>query len=962
MPHREQIVDELFARAVGLEPAERQKFFAACAPGGEHLDTELVAEVEALLKDYSRAEAARFLHTALFSAGITEPTPTLAAGQEIEGYKILRFIAEGGMGEVYLAEDTALQRQVALKLIKSNLKSKEVLRRFINERQILANLEHPNIARLLSAGATGDGQPFFVMEYVAGQPLDQYSTARKLPLTDRLKLFRTICAAVSYAHQHLVIHRDIKPSNILVTEDGTPKLLDFGISKLLDPTQTTETPAITATVARVMTPEYASPEQVRGDPVTTATDIYSLGVLLYELLVGHRPYRFQSSSPDEIARVICTVEPERPSTASARAAEVSATNDAQPDIATLEQLRRRLRGDLDNIILKALRKEPARRYASVSEFSEDIRRHLEGLPVRACKDTFTYRASKFVRRNKLAVAAAAIVSLTLVGGIIATAWEARVARAERARAEQRFNDVRRMANSFMFELNDEIEKGPTKAREMLVKKALEYLDNLAQEGSSDPSLQVELATAYQKIGDIQGNALYANLADTSGALNSYEKALKLGELLAATGYATPASRKNLADTHERIADILWSKDDLRGSLEHFRRAAELEEALSAAGPQNVTMRLDLATLYQKIGNVRGYPNGPNMGDTAGALQDNLKALAIRDALSQADPANKEARRALYISHFKLATLFMEQDDFQGAREHALKMLQLAEAASAANPTNAKARRELAIAYNKVSSVEDGAGNLTSALQQNDKALAIYESLTATDPKNAQARRDLWVVYLKRGELLVKTGDATRALEVHRKALALIEALVAADPTNAEAQGDLAESYNTIGETFNRHGDAIKSLEYLRHAAKILQDLLSKNPTDAASLSQLALCQLRISTVMAKSGDLSGALDNARQAIVQGEKHLASDPKNRSALRVLADSNAQSGKCYVLLAAKTATPPDSRIGYWRQARDAYQRSLTIWQEMQTQGALSSADAGKPDEVSREIAKCNRALGK
>src|SRR5438067_8184435 len=306
-----------------------------------------------------------------------------------------------------------------------------VLRHFRNERQILAGFDHPNIARLFDGGTTDDGLPYFVMEYVAGLPINEYCSAHKVSLVDRLKLFREVCRAVSYAHRHTVIHRDIKMSNILVTSEGTPKLLDFGIAKILTP-GTGQEALMTMTGVRPMTPEYASPEQVRGEPVTTASDVYSLGVVLYELLTGRSPYRFTSRSPADVARAITDTVPQRPST-------VVSANNQQLQISNHKSLR----GDLDNIVLMALRKEPERRYQSVEQFSEDIGRHMTARPVRARKDTVGYRAGKFVRRNKVATAAASLVFLSLISGIAATICEAQQANAENARAERRFNDVRR---------------------------------------------------------------------------------------------------------------------------------------------------------------------------------------------------------------------------------------------------------------------------------------------------------------------------------------------------------------------------------------------------------------------------------------------------------------------------------------------------------------------------------------
>jgi serine/threonine protein kinase len=350
------------------------------------------------------------------------------AGKQIDQYKIIQEIGHGGMGTVYLANraDESFDKQVAVKLIKRGMDTNAVLKRFVMERQILANLEHPNIASLLDGGSTEDGLPYLVMEYVEGLPITRYCDSHDLDTNGRLELFQKVCAAVSYAHTNLVVHRDIKPSNILVAEDGTPKLLDFGIAKLLNPELLFDTEEATATMFRVMTPEYASPEQVRGLPVTTASDVYSLGVVLYELLTGRRPFKLESHMPEEAAKIILTEEPPKPSSVVDNEPVDQKTFDydqrptADDDRRTFRprvQDLRSLRGDLDNIILKALRKEPERRYPTVQEFSEDIRRHLAGLPVTATADTVSYRMAKFVKRHRTGVLAAGIILLTLISSV-----------------------------------------------------------------------------------------------------------------------------------------------------------------------------------------------------------------------------------------------------------------------------------------------------------------------------------------------------------------------------------------------------------------------------------------------------------------------------------------------------------------------------------------------------------------
>ena len=526
---------QILGEAIEREPESRDGWVDTVCAG----DEALRADVTRLLARQKQAE--QFLEESPLAA-VAESNGRSMIGERIGLYKIIREIGRGGMGAVYLAErdDAHFTRRVALKLIKRGMDTDFVVQRFRNERQILASLDHPNIAGLIDGGATEADLPYFIMEYVEGQPINKYANANKLSTAERLKLFRTVCSAVQYAHQNLVIHRDLKPSNILVTKDGEPKLLDFGIAKLLKADGGAET-ELTATAVRVMTPEYASPEQIKGERITTSSDVYSLGVLLYELLTGQRPYRVKSRQPEEVAKAICEQEPERPSAAVRMTAfrvptsVGSSGRDKSPaEVGTLNTRNLKLlRGDLDNIVLKALRKEPQRRYASVDQFSEDIRRHLEGLPVTARKATLSYRASKFVQRNKIGVAAAVLILLTLGGGIVATTIEAR-------RANRRFNDVRRLAHSVLFDYHDQIATlpGSTKVRERLVKDSLGYLDNLSQEVGTDRPLMRELAAAYEKVAAVQGGVAMSghgtllsssNLGDMPGALESLRKAIAIRE-------------------------------------------------------------------------------------------------------------------------------------------------------------------------------------------------------------------------------------------------------------------------------------------------------------------------------------------------------------------------------------------------------------------------------------------------
>ncbi|MGH8092775.1 MAG: protein kinase domain-containing protein [Chthoniobacterales bacterium] len=437
---RTERVAELVKSALERPPEGWRAFLdQECGEG-----PDVRAEVESLLAE--QESIGNFLQKPAlrFASENLVPDDSRALGQVIGDYEILSLIARGGMGEVYLAHDRQLRRKVALKLIRRGMDSDVIVRHFQREGRLLASLNHPNIAQLYGGGLTPEGVPYFAMEYVDGERLDEYCETRSLTMRERLELFRKICAAVTYAHQHLVIHRDIKQGNIRVTAAGEPKLLDFGIAKLLEPeTSLGEEP--TVTLAWAMTPEYASPEQVRGEAVTTTSDVYSLGVLLYRLLTGHSPYRTKTSRPEELAQAISDQEPTPPSSAlstrDSRSGNREST-DGKPGLAsdgltarfTIHDSRS-LRGDLDNIVLKALRKEPERRYPSVAELSKDVACHLEGLPVGARKDTWSYRSGKFIRRHRVGAAAAALVMITLCGAIIATTWQARLARQEKANAQ-----------------------------------------------------------------------------------------------------------------------------------------------------------------------------------------------------------------------------------------------------------------------------------------------------------------------------------------------------------------------------------------------------------------------------------------------------------------------------------------------------------------------------------------------
>ena len=570
-------------------------------------------------------------------------------------YRILRELGRGGMGVVYLAarDDESFEKLVAIKVVAGDLVHPEVVQRFHAERRILASLDHPNIAHLLDAGATAAGVPYLVMEYVEGEPMDAVLCDTANAVRERLRLFWQVAEAVHYAHQRLVIHRDIKARNILVTREGTPKLLDFGIAKLVEPDRIEG--EITGTAIRALTPESASPEQILGEPVTVATDVYSLGVLLYRLLTGHSPYRGDMTRQAGIVQAVCFEQPLRPSDLLQKHAGASADDAAHP----IE--RREVRGDLDAMALKALRKEPARRYGSVEQFAEDIHRHLGHRPILAAPDTWAYRAGKFFARHRLGVAAAAIVLVSTLTATLVSVRQAQVAQRQRAAAQQRFEMVRKLARAVVFDLNDALESvpGATSGRKLIIGTAIEYLNALSADELADAGLMREVAAAYLKIGDIQGNPFVPNLNDPEGSRASYEHALDVYRRLAARE-PSPETDTGMAQAHSNLGVAYWAKGDSATSLGHYRETRRLNEALAKSAPAATAYRREIAHADYQIGQVYLM-----LGDAANSRENYQQAVAVSEAIVAADPTDARARQTMGVGYLKLGDVaILERDHAQ----------------------------------------------------------------------------------------------------------------------------------------------------------------------------------------------------------------------------------------------------------------------------------------------------------
>ena len=833
--HRVARILEVFEDAADREGAERAAFLVGACAG----DAGLRNEVEALLA--SDECAAPFLNAPAVAAHLTsgDLAPPSCIGRRLGAYRILREISHGGMGEVYLAEraDDQFRKQVAVKMIRSEIASPELLRRFRQERQMLARLEHPHIARLLDGGLTDEGMPYLVMEYVAGEPLLEYCDRHVLSITDRLHLFQDVCAAVQMAHQNLIVHRDLKPANILVTANGAAKLLDFGIAKLVSPDPDDDLPEQTRTGFRLLTPEYSSPEQIRGEPTSAASDVYALGVILYELLTGHRPYRLASQQAHVVARAVCEQEPERPSTVVMKTVTAPSRSGSDPIVLTPEgvsrpregrpeRLRRRLAGDLDTIALMALRKDPRRRYGSVQHFSDDLQRHLEGRPVSAQNDTLAYRTRKFVARNRTIVATAVIALLAVGAGTVIALWQARVAGRERDRAELRFAEVRQLATTFMFEFHEAIKDldGSVRARQMLVHKATEHLDRLAAEVGGDPVLQRELATAYQQLGEIQGGVFaQAHLGDSAAALVSQRKALAMRESLAVAHPADATLRTELAASYTRMGELLLNTGDVAGAIAKQRQALTMRQALAAADPRDVDNRLGLALGFRNL-----FVSLATYGDYAAADESLLQTVAICEELFASNPGDARVRRELALSHRYLGDEMWLQGRPEKAWESYRRSLALAEEWMRVDPTNRDARRGVYQAHFQIGIMWNQYGNPAAALEHQHRALAIAQESLERDSSNAQVRRDVGLAFSYIADAQSETGNPLGALDSYRRQIAIQKALAEQEPESTLHRRDLAAVYMRAGALLHSLGDP-EALAFVRTSQRAFDRLLEEDP-------------------------------------------------------------------------------------------------------------------------------------
>ena len=791
------------------------------------------------------------------TSGEVEPPPPSAPADpaspvvlpppdDIPGYRLMGQIGRGGMGTVYLAQrlDDRFRGRVAIKVMRRGLDTEEMLERFHLERQVLGALNHPNIARLYDAGATPDGRPYFVMEYAEGLPVDAYCDERNLTVQDRIRLFTKVCAAVHYAHQNLIVHRDLKPSNILVTHAGEPKLLDFGIAKLLNP-ELLGLPALTRADQRIMTYEYASPEQVQGQAITTASDVYALGVILYELLSGHRPYQIERRHHAEAVRVICESEPERPSTAVSRASTrhtahgemhtITAGEIARRREAQLARLRRSLAGDLDNIVLKALRKSAHRRYSTAQALADDLDRHLAGQTVTARAPTFAYRTGKFIRRHRGGVATAALIALGLIAStaLVARAWhraetalaaesvareDARLAadaeREARLLAEFRYDQLRRM-----FTIEDELYQridrlpGATAAREVLSTVLLDAMESLARDFPDDERLRLELAIQYRRVGRLAAAG---------------ENSVRRGVL---------ALRRSLA-----LLDNLRDAEP-----EHLRTALELARALRQLGDRDEAHRLALDTA-ERAHALAGDPAAP----------DDLPILHA-EALMQA------------------ALVRMFQSRYPEAEAHLAEALEIAVRTADARPDNPAALAALAYAHEQFGFLYDFTGREEEELAAHRRCLDLRKRVAELAPSDDDARRRLVMAHERVGRALMDLDRFDEAEAEYRVMQNLARAGIEDDPFSGRAFSDLARSFENAADLALRRNQPEAAEAYARAFLAHAREAVDRDPTDLAKRRMLALASYKLGRALVARDLRAESIDAFRAATDEFTAALDVDP-------------------------------------------------------------------------------------
>ena len=915
---RWSLIEEIFQSALERAPSDREEYIkGACGN-----DEELRSEVESLLASDSDAE--NVLHSLLEGdvEKLTRSSSPSETDRQIGPYRLMRELDHGGMGVVYLAvrSDDQYFQIVAIKMIRKGLETPALVQRFRTERQVLATLSHPNIGAILDGGETRDGRPFIVMEYVEGLPITLASESRRLSIRQRIELFRSVCSAVHHAHQKLVIHRDIKPSNVLVTPEGVVKLIDFGISKPLAPQLLPGELPPTESCQIMMTPDYASPEQLLGKPLTTTTDIYSLGVLLFELLTGSRPYTLRDLSPAAAERLVCEQESRKPS--------------AVENLST--RTRKELAGDLDRIVLMAMDQDPSRRYLSAQHFEEDLLRYLQGKPIQARKPTAVYRLSKFVQRHRTPVLMACATLVVIICAVWFDSWQSR-------RAARRVNQVETLANSTISNMTEKLQQSSTsvETQAALFHSELEYLDKLRQSSGNDPHVLLELAKAYERVGDLEGSPMVANLGNRGTALHSYQEALRAA-LEAHARLPGEESSRAVIEAYQRLARMEYFSGSLPEATSHYQQSLSLTHDFWQQNPADPTRRHLLAMNYFGLGEVE-FENL----ETGKALNNLRTAIQILgDELSGNGDHDLWLARFHVLMGNTLNELGVQAESLVSFR----RAIAIVEGLAEKSPASKQAKRTVFVAYNNIIGPLAGeqmlnVGAFGEAQTFAQKALALAEDLAASDSKNEQARRDLAFAYLGMGNAFRLTQPAT-ASAWYRKSISLTQELV----SRPEAQHSLASREEALAAVLVKKEQATERLRLLQDANALRQKLASTEPDLPTHRQSMMRSYCTLIDAELALNDLAKARHYADTALPFLNEFNLTSP-SLLVLRELGLCYESLGSVQRQMAMDRSITSSDRQAAAEDARQWYLKSAAVWEEWKRRGAATPESELERHKVER-----------
>ena len=808
-PDQWREVELRFEQSLALPPDERSVLLEALST----TDRLVADEVRALI-------AAHDTHHPLLDA----PSQTaLPKGLRVGPYAVDGLIGTGGMSAVYLGHrvDGQFDKKVAIKLITGLAESIDD-ERSRSERQILAALDHPNIARLIDSGVNEFGQPYLVMEWIDGQPLDAWRAGGR-SRDECLNVWLQLASAVSYAHRSLVVHRDLKPSNILVTRNDEAKLLDFGIAKLLEA-------GGTGTATQTMTPLYASPEQISGKPVTTATDVYSMGVVLLELMTGTHPYQPAGRTAHQIAHAVLTEDPAIPATVPA---------------------------DLGAIIRMALRKDPQRRYPTVDQFAEDVRRYRRSEPVTARPDHFGYRLARFVQRNKIPTAAGILLLAAIAIGVATTLWQSR-------RAQRRFDEVRALARYLVFDFHDAIQNvpGTTALQKDVVEQSLGYLDRLAREAGNDADLRLEVAEGYLRLGDVLGNPFMPNLGNTAKAVDSYDKGLALAEPVWRANPANLRAKRAVADLKQQRGSSSGFHGTVDAGVRELKDALEMRRGLASLAPDDPLEQLKLARVLDALGTRLDQSGGAQV-ESSESARYRQESLALIDAALVRWPSHagliRQKVQSLYGIGLNSATT-----NPTAALKAFSDALSLFDQMSPADRGTVAARRQRASILLQGGWSHSQSHAFKEAMAEYDEAASILEQIAAGDPANMAAKYHLTAAYRGRGIACEYAGNLPCAIENFERAAEIHGVLAAKDPSSTVYPGLRGELLARAGRHYFTQGKAAQAKTASAEGIRTLAGVAERPGATAPQLVEA--CKALVLVPIAELRDLPGAAQYCRKAV------------------------------------------------------------------------------------------------